>query len=78
MQLTRCLSAVTELLVITVNKSEAGVPDPITSSVTGDPVASLDACGMLIGSNAETNVTTPVYGSDGRGRSSYEMRPVFM
>ena len=51
-------------IIITVNKSETGVPDPVTSSVTGDPVASLSTCEMLLGSSAETNVTTPVAGTE--------------
>jgi len=40
--------------------------------VTGDPVASLSTCEMLLGSSAETNVTTPASGSDGKGSRPYE------
>ena len=59
-------------IIITENKSETGAPYPVMNSVTGDLVASLSTCEMLLGSSAETNVTTPVSGSDGRGSSSYE------
>ena len=65
--------------IITENKSETqGAPYPVTSSVTGHPVASLSACGMSLGSNADTNVTTPVAGTElgvqtgQRASSSYE------
>jgi len=51
-------------IIITTDINETGAPYPVTSSVTGDPVASLGTCEMSLGSNAETNVTTPVAGTE--------------
>jgi len=65
-------------IIITTDINETGAPYPVTSSVTGDPVASLGTCGMSLGSSAETNVTTPVAGTEQEVRtgqwasSSYE------
>jgi len=59
-------------IIITTDINETGAPYPVTSSITGDPAASLGTCDVLLGSSAETNVITPVSGSDGRGSSSYE------
>jgi len=52
-------------IIITVDKSETqGALYPVTSSVTGHPVASLSACGMPLEDNADTNVATPVAGTE--------------
>ena len=59
-------------IIITTDINEKGAPYPVTSSITGDPADSLGTCGVLLESSAETNVITPVSGSDGRGSSSYE------
>ena len=59
-------------IIITTDINETGAPYPVTSSITGDPADSLGTYGVLLESSAETNVITPVSGSDGRGSSSYE------
>jgi len=65
-------------IIITTDINETGAPYPVTSSITGDPAASLGTCEVLLGSSAETNVITPVAGTEQevrtgqRASSSYE------